>query len=77
MSKETALAPRDTSKVSLRDELHREDSGYLSTTGTPAGTPSVMNGRRISRVDQPRDCQTLKGIPEGSSEQEVLQRTTI
>ena len=75
MSKETASASRDASisrnKVSLRNELHREDSGYLSTTGTPAGTPSVMNGRRQSRVDVPRDCQTLQGIPEGSSEQEV------
>ena len=70
MSAETALAQRDTSiqrKVSLRNELNREDSGYLSVIGTPAGTPSVMS-RRQSRADQP---QTLKGIPENCSEQEV------
>ena len=71
MTTETATAQRDTSiprEVSLRGELNREDSGYLSIIGTPAGTPSVMSGRRTSRVDQP---QPLKGIPEGCSEQEV------
>ena len=71
MSSETAIAQRDTSiprKVSLRSELNREDSGYLSIIGTPAGTPSVMSVRRTSRADQP---QTLKGIPENCLEQEV------
>ena len=82
MSKETATAEstaqRDTNiprKVSLLSELNREDSGYLSMIGTPAGTPSVMSSRRTSRVDQPRDSPPLKGIPEGCSEQELEVRS--
>ena len=76
MSKETASAPRVTSiqrrKVSLR-RYDGGDSGYLSTLGSGYPSTPVMLGRRISRVDQPRDCETLKGVLVGSSKQEVLQ----
>ena len=48
--------------------LCREDSGYLSIIGTPAGTPCVINGRKMSRTDPPRDPTVLKGIPEGCPE---------
>ena len=65
MSKETSTPRRDTSvqrKVSLSRALNREDSGYNSVIGTPAGTPAVMN-RKTSRVEQ---NLPLEGIPEGS-----------
>ena len=71
MSKENSTARRDASIPPRKVSLRREDSGYNSVIGTPAGTPAVGMSRRTSRVEQNRDPH-LEGIPENYDHDQVI-----